>query len=88
MYGSYSFTTSARDGVSGQRHAPAALHGVEEDRFIIISSSSSSSSSIVKYSSPTTHHVGEVGRGVTVPVHSLPRQYMGVSGQRHAPAAL
>jgi hypothetical protein len=26
MYSSYSFTTSALDGVSGQRHAPAALY--------------------------------------------------------------
>jgi hypothetical protein len=25
-YSSYSFTTSALDGVSGQRHAPAALY--------------------------------------------------------------
>jgi hypothetical protein len=25
MYSSYSFSTSALDGVSGQRHAPAAL---------------------------------------------------------------
>jgi hypothetical protein len=26
MYSSYSFTTSALGGVSGQRHAPAALY--------------------------------------------------------------
>jgi hypothetical protein len=26
MYSSYSFTTSVLDGVSGQRHAPAALY--------------------------------------------------------------
>jgi hypothetical protein len=26
IYSSYSFTTSALDGVSGQRHAPAALY--------------------------------------------------------------
>jgi hypothetical protein len=26
MYNSYSFTTSALDGVSGQRHAPAAIY--------------------------------------------------------------
>jgi hypothetical protein len=26
MYSSYSFSTSALDGVSGQRHGPAALH--------------------------------------------------------------
>jgi hypothetical protein len=26
MYSSYSFTTSALDGVSGQHHAPAALY--------------------------------------------------------------
>jgi hypothetical protein len=29
MYSSYSFTTSALDGVSGQRHAPAALYPEE-----------------------------------------------------------
>jgi hypothetical protein len=28
-YSSYSFTTSALDGVSGQRHSPAALYPVE-----------------------------------------------------------
>jgi hypothetical protein len=28
------------------------------------------------------------GRGGTAPTHSQPRHYMGVSGQRHAPAAL
>jgi hypothetical protein len=28
-YGSYSFTTSALDGVSGQHHSPAALYPVE-----------------------------------------------------------
>jgi hypothetical protein len=29
-----------------------------------------------------------VGRGDITPTHSRPRHYMGVSGQRHAPAAL
>jgi hypothetical protein len=28
------------------------------------------------------------GRGGIAPTHSRPRHYMGVSGQRHAPAAL
>jgi hypothetical protein len=28
------------------------------------------------------------GRGDIAPTHSRPRRYMGVSGQRHAPAAL
>jgi hypothetical protein len=28
------------------------------------------------------------GRGCIVPTHSRPRHYMGMSGQRHAPAAL
>jgi hypothetical protein len=28
------------------------------------------------------------GRGGIAPTHSRPRLYMGVSGQRHAPAAL
>jgi hypothetical protein len=28
------------------------------------------------------------GRGDIAPTHSRPRHYMGVSGQRHAPAAL
>jgi hypothetical protein len=31
MYCSYSFTTLALDGVSGQRHAPAALHPQGKD---------------------------------------------------------
>jgi hypothetical protein len=31
MYSSYSFTTSALMGVSGQRHTPAALHPQEKD---------------------------------------------------------
>jgi hypothetical protein len=28
------------------------------------------------------------GRGAIPPTHSRPQQYMGASGQRHAPAAL
>jgi hypothetical protein len=31
MYSSYSFTTSALDGVSGQRHAPTALYSRRKD---------------------------------------------------------
>jgi hypothetical protein len=31
MYSSYSFTISALDGVSGQRHAPAALYSRGKD---------------------------------------------------------
>jgi hypothetical protein len=31
MYSSYSFTTSALDGMSGQSHAPAALYSWEKD---------------------------------------------------------
>jgi hypothetical protein len=31
MYGSYSFKISALDGVSGERHAPAALYPREKD---------------------------------------------------------
>jgi hypothetical protein len=31
VYTSYSFTTSALDGVSGQRHAPAALYPPRKD---------------------------------------------------------
>jgi hypothetical protein len=31
MYSSYSFMTSALDGVSGQRHAPATIHPRRKD---------------------------------------------------------
>jgi hypothetical protein len=31
-YSSYSFVTSALDGVSGKRHSPAALHSRAKDR--------------------------------------------------------
>jgi hypothetical protein len=37
---------------------------------------------------PQHIYEGAGGRGVIAPTHSRPRQQMGVSGQRHAPAAL
>jgi hypothetical protein len=43
---------------------------------------------VVKYSSPATRREGAWGRGGIAPTHSRPRHYMGVSGQRHTPAAL
>jgi hypothetical protein len=39
-------------------------------------------------SSPATRHGGAWGGGGLAPIHSRPRHEMGVSGQRHAPAAL
>jgi hypothetical protein len=41
-----------------------------------------------KQSSPATRHGSSWGRGGMAPTHSRPRHYMGVSSQRHAPAAL
>jgi hypothetical protein len=39
-------------------------------------------------SSPATRHEGACGREGIAPTHSRPRHYMGVSDQRHDPAAL
>jgi hypothetical protein len=41
-----------------------------------------------KKSSPATRHEGAWGRGGIAPIQSWPRNYMGVSGQRHAAATL
>jgi hypothetical protein len=39
-------------------------------------------------SSPATRHAGAWGERSIAPTHSRPRHQIGVSGQRHAPAAL
>jgi hypothetical protein len=41
-----------------------------------------------KQSSPATRHGGALGTGRIAPTHSLPRYWMGLSYQRHVPAAL
>jgi hypothetical protein len=41
-----------------------------------------------KISCYTIHNAGAKGERSITPIHSRPRSYIGVSGQRHAPAEL
>jgi hypothetical protein len=67
--------------INGQKLFQIQLRRYELSRYLYVYLS-------VYKSSPTTRHGGAGGRGGIAPTHSRLQHYMGVRGQRHAPAAL